>query len=526
MASVTYGIRVAVLAAIYVVVAKLGLQMDAVSGFATLVWPATGIALVALLTIGVELWPGVAIGAFVVNVWAGAPIAAAICIAVGNTLEAWIAARALRKLGDTPPALDRVRYVVALVIVGATLSTLICATIGVGGLWLSGAVQHEQVFETWRAWWLGDAIGNLIVAPALLTFMAPRPAALPVRSSFEAAALFLAILASAALVFGKRAPFDLAPFKQGLTMAPVALWAALRFGPRGAAVTTFALAALSVTGTAIGRGPFVRDTLHASLLVLQAFMAMLAIMGMMVGAAVAERARAQAEAAEALRVREDFIAVASHELRTPLASLVLQLKYLQRVMRGGAELDATMLSDRIRRAARQADRLNVLVDNLLDMKRIQAGTLALKREDFDLRDAVREVTDRMNDVAQRARSPIDVHADVPVSGSWDRMYVEQALTNLVANAIKYGGGNPITIDVLVTPSSARVAVTDHGIGISESDSVRIFEPFQRAEATRGYGGLGLGLHIANEVAIAHGGTINVRSTPGQGSTFTLELPRT
>jgi signal transduction histidine kinase len=369
-------------------------------------------------------------------------------------------------------------------------------------------------------------IGDLVVAPALLTFVAPRPPALPRRSRFEAAALGLATLASAALVFAERSPGYLAPFKQGMTMAPVASWASLRFGPRGAAATTFALAAISVAGTALGRGPYVRDTLHESLLELQVFMAVLAIMAMMLGAAVAERARAQADAAEALRAREDFIAVASHELRTPLTSLLLLLASLQRALRGDRELDEAKLAERIQRAARQADRLKALVINLLDLKRMESGALALRREEFDLRDAVREVTDRMNDVAASAQTEIDVHADVPVSGSWDRIYVEQALTNLLANAIKYGNGKPIMIDVVVTPSSAQVAVTDHGIGISASDSARLFEPFQRSDATRAYGGLGLGLHIANEVAVAHGGTINVKSEPGHGSTFTLELPRT
>jgi integral membrane sensor domain MASE1 len=175
MALVTYGIRIAVFAAIYVVLAKLGLHLDAVSGFATLVWLPTGIALAALLAIGLELWPGVAIGAFVVNVLAGAPPLVALGIAVGNTLEAWLAARVLRQLGDVPPALDRVRCVIAIVLVGATLSTLLCAVIGVGVLWLSGAVQRDHVFDAWRTWWLGDMIGDLVVAPALLTFVAPRP---------------------------------------------------------------------------------------------------------------------------------------------------------------------------------------------------------------------------------------------------------------------------------------------------------------------------------------------------------------
>jgi integral membrane sensor domain MASE1 len=153
-----YWVRIIGLTVLYAVPAKLGLMMDAVSGFATLVWPATGIALAALMLHGVSLWPAVFLGALSVNLWTGATPLVASGIAVGNTLEAVLATLALRSMGR-PFLLDRVRNVAALIGLAAALSTMVSATIGVASLFLGGLVAPPRVIETWRAWWIGDAQG-------------------------------------------------------------------------------------------------------------------------------------------------------------------------------------------------------------------------------------------------------------------------------------------------------------------------------------------------------------------------------
>src|SRR5687767_5024513 len=177
-----------VLAIAYVGAAKLGLALDAVSGFATLVWPPTGIALAALLLFGFRLWPGVALGAFVANLWAGAPVGVACGIAIGNTLEASIGAYALRRL-DFKPALASLRDVIALIGAAALASTLVSATIGSTSLLLGGLIRTDDYWITWRSWWLGDVMGALVVAPLLLTWRRAPRAPLQRKRVVEASAL-------------------------------------------------------------------------------------------------------------------------------------------------------------------------------------------------------------------------------------------------------------------------------------------------------------------------------------------------
>jgi PAS domain S-box-containing protein len=231
-----------------------------------------------------------------------------------------------------------------------------------------------------------------------------------------------------------------------------------------------------------------------------------------------ENARLYKESQEAIRGRDEFLAVASHELRTPLTALMLQLHVAQRYS-GSPELPV-----RLDAAVRHTKRLASLVDNLLDASRITTGRMKVQLEELDLRDAVRDVVERFQEEAKNARSELVVHADASVVGSWDRLRVEQVVTNLLSNALKYGAGAPVELTVERAGASARVSVADHGIGIAPEDVARIFGKFERAVSARHYGGLGLGLFIARQIVEAHSGSIHVESTPGKGSTFTVELP--
>src|SRR5256885_8022833 len=156
------GVEALLLCAVYVGVARAGLRINAVGGFATFVWPASGIALAALLLRGHALWPGVALGALVTNLSVGAPVPAALGIACGNTLEALAGAWALRRRAGFCGPLERLRQVVGLVVLGALGSTLIAALAGVGSLWAAGVVGRGQLGGTFRAWWVGDALGELV----------------------------------------------------------------------------------------------------------------------------------------------------------------------------------------------------------------------------------------------------------------------------------------------------------------------------------------------------------------------------
>src|SRR5215216_1374328 len=167
--------QIAIVALAYILVARIGLQLDAVGGFATLVWPASGIALAALLLLGFRLWPAVAIGAFAVNYSTGAPLFAALGIAAGNTAEAIVGAYLVTRVPGFRKSLDRVRDMVAMIILAAGLSTLVAATVGVTTLVAAKVIASSSYGETWKAWWVGDAIGDLLVAPLILVWASWKP---------------------------------------------------------------------------------------------------------------------------------------------------------------------------------------------------------------------------------------------------------------------------------------------------------------------------------------------------------------
>jgi signal transduction histidine kinase/integral membrane sensor domain MASE1 len=288
------------LAALYLGAARLGLALDPVGGFATLVWPPTGLALAALLGWGPRLWPGVALGAWLANAWAGAPPPVAAGIAVGNTLEAVVGAWALRRVGFRP-ALDRVRDVGSLFLLAAVLSTAVSATLGVASLWAGGVLPAARVGLAWGAWWLGDLMGALVVTPLLLTWGAGRRGGAAPGRVLEALALAVSLAAVGLFVFIAEglAP-EAAEFQAPYLVFPGLLWAAIRFGPRGAATANFAVLAIAVWGTALGAGPFAGPTLSGRLMHLQAFMAVVTLTVLVLAAVIAERRRAEVERASLL----------------------------------------------------------------------------------------------------------------------------------------------------------------------------------------------------------------------------------
>ncbi|WP_170319900.1 ATP-binding sensor histidine kinase [Polyangium spumosum] len=237
-----------------------------------------------------------------------------------------------------------------------------------------------------------------------------------------------------------------------------------------------------------------------------------------------DNARLYRATQEAVRVRDEFLAVASHELRTPMTSLGLSLQSLLRLIRSERPADRKALDDAAQRACRQSDRMNRLIDELLDVSRFDSGHVTLETTEVDLCALVRDVVAQLELDLNRSRCPVRLVGDSAVIGVWDRSRLEQVVTNLLSNAIKFGAGKPITIDARKEIGSARLEVTDQGIGIAPDQQARIFERFGRAVSVRHYGGLGLGLYICRRIVEAHGGSIRVESGEGMGSTFVLELP--
>jgi PAS domain S-box-containing protein len=243
-----------------------------------------------------------------------------------------------------------------------------------------------------------------------------------------------------------------------------------------------------------------------------------------------EAAKRFAEAQEAIRLRDDFLSVASHELRTPLTVLQLELQSLTQLLAKseaspGAEVARSKFPRKLESATRQVGRLGRLVDDLLDVSRISSGRLTLRPEPLDVRELAREVIERHAAQAEAAGCDVRLMVESSVEGRWDRLRLEQVLTNLLTNAIKYAAGKPVEIQVSARGEVAEVSVRDAGMGIHPQDAARIFDRFERAVSSKNYGGLGLGLYITRQIVEAHGGNISVHSEPGKGSTFTVALPR-
>jgi signal transduction histidine kinase len=233
---------------------------------------------------------------------------------------------------------------------------------------------------------------------------------------------------------------------------------------------------------------------------------------------------AHAELERAVRMRDDFMSMVSHELRTPLNTMFLQVQLRRRFLEGGTP-DFARLKKLVDSDERQIRSMVRLIDDMLDVSRMRTGRLAVVPHACDLVALVTRVVDALGEQAQAGGSPLALDAPPRLDLVCDEFRIEQVVSNLLTNALRYGGHRPVDVRVAQEDGMALVAVTDRGIGIAPADQERIFNQFERAEeGAREAPGLGLGLYIARQIVRAHGGRIELRSAPGQGSTFTVRLP--
>lgn len=288
---VIYLFKFVLLFAAYFTTAKIGLSLDAVSGFATLVWPPTGISLATLVLFGTNLWPAIFLAAFLVNLTTGAPPAFALGIGVGNTLEALVATFFITRFTKVADFLDHTKDVFIFVLFAGFISTAISATIGVTSLYLGGIVSISSFAQTWLAWWVGDMLGALIIAPLILTWgknISLQPFKL--SSSIEVCILILTIVTINGVLF-----LHLLGYK--ITSSPIAyvaflplLWMTLRFGKKAVTASIFLTATIAIIGTTKGMGPFTLESnLSKNLEYLQLFLGVVFITTLSLSATVSER---------------------------------------------------------------------------------------------------------------------------------------------------------------------------------------------------------------------------------------------
>lgn len=509
--------EIALLATAYVLTAHLGLLLEPVSGFATLVWPPTGIVLGVLALRGLRLWPGAFAGAVLANLWIGAPIPVALGIAAGSTLEGVLALCLLQWVSGSRVSLERVREVLALALGAGCVGAAVSATLGTLSLAMGRMLPPGAVPETWWAWWLGDLLGVLLVTPLLLTWRQvqslPR---LRANQVLEALALAGTVAAVGWVVFVRSPVEPLGAFpltdRSPYMLFPVLIWAALRFGPRGAAATMFLVATLAVWGTVTGTGPFVLATLSQSLFRVQLFIGVCSLTALTLAAAVSERQ-------EALRAKDRLLAIVSHDLKNPLATLQLSTRLLLKLPLEGADPRARA---RVEAMDRASQRMLSLISDVLEEAGLRLGHLPVKLEPLALSALLSEATEAVLPLTQERAQTLEVEAPRGLAIRGDSKRLHQVFSNLLGNAAKFTPeGGRITIWVDVSGRWARCAVSDTGPGIARDQLCHIFEPFWAGQNGEG---TGLGLAIARSIVEAHGGQIWARSQLGVGTTVFFTLP--
>ncbi|TFW22294.1 hybrid sensor histidine kinase/response regulator [Duganella callida] len=244
-------------------------------------------------------------------------------------------------------------------------------------------------------------------------------------------------------------------------------------------------------------------------------------------ATLSELNAAQAQLQRALAMRDEFMSMVSHEMRTPLNTLYLetQLRKMQLERGNMAAFGPEQLQRMVARDDRQIQSIIRLIDDMLDVSRIRSGKLSLRPGWVELSGLLRRVVHDLTPQATTAGTAISLDAATPVSGWWDEFRIEQIVVNLLTNAMRYGCQNPVHVSLTVAPDWARIDVRDCGPGIAPEHQEKIFEPYERGVGTDAPAGLGLGLYISRQLAEVHEGSLTLQSKPGEGSVFSLTLPR-
>jgi PAS domain S-box-containing protein len=612
-----YALQLTAIAALYVGAAKIGIELSVARGVITPVWAPTGIAIAALFLLGGRLWPAVALGAFIANVTSDASAGVAAAIAVGNTLEAVVGSELLRRVG-VRPALDRVRDALALIVLAAAVAPLIAATNGVTVLWIADDVGSYG--REWLLWWVGDAMGALIVAPLILVW-STNPLRRFVRRQLVEAVLVLVVLAGLSVLV-----FLAGYWRYPHLIFPVLIWTTLRFRQAGAVTGSFVVTAIAIAGAVDGAIPLGDRSETEIVEILEGLLGAVAVSLLILGAVLEERSRADAALNEAQQVahvgswdwdistdrvtwsdelfriygfgpqshqvtfdsylervhpadrdfvrstverayesgepfvfdhrivlpdggmrwtqsrgrvikdasgasvrmvgtaqdvterkqldelRDSILAAVSHELRTPLTAI---LGFALTLEEREAALTAEQRRELLRHLAQQAQRLERLLSDLLDLDRLRHGSLTPEFTETDVSELVARVTS-VHGVAVQSE---------PVVAEVDAAKVERIVENLLANALKHTPeGTEVTVRVEDGDGGVLIVVDDRGPGVAEDEREAIFEMFSRGALSTNSAGAGVGLALVAQFTALHGGRAWVEENAAGGASFRVFLP--
>ncbi|HEX2523987.1 MAG TPA: MASE1 domain-containing protein [Terriglobia bacterium] len=541
-----------ILAAVYILAGKIGLQLAIFHPSATPVWPPTGISLAAFLLLGYWVWPAIFVGAFAVNVTTAGSIGSSLGIATGNTLEGLVGALLVNRFANGRNSFARQGDTLKFVLLAALFSTTVSATIGVTSLSLGGYADWQRYAVIWITWWLGDVVGALIVTPAIVLWASEHTLNWS-RSQLVEIGVSLPLLCLVTwIVFQSSQAMTGPNYPLAFLTLSILIWVAVRLGPRETVTAILLCAGIAIWGTLQGSGPFARGNPHESLLLLQAFIAVIAVTALLLAVGVAERRRAEQELDELNRslerriqdrtstlqatveqlqefnqLKNAFVGIVSHELRTPLTSIKSLTENLQGELAGPLNEKQKHYASRIQF---NADRLTRMLNELLNLSKIESGKLELCPTILSLQELLADLVEVFQPVAQRKSIMMDIGSmeRLPkVRVDRDKLY--EVLANLLENAIKFtpSGGRVHIGAQILDDRHIKMSISDTGCGIPEEHLPKIFDKFYRVQAGTGQvAGSGLGLAIAKGLIELHGGTIGVESAPGKGSQFYFTLPFT
>ncbi|MDP2602562.1 MAG: MASE1 domain-containing protein [Deltaproteobacteria bacterium] len=568
---VLFAAALATLTVVYFCAGKFGLSLAFFHPSASPVWPASGIALAALLLWGYRLWPAVFLGAFLVNISTHGTIATSLGIATGNTLAPLLGAWLTRRFANGPKAFERARDIFKFVLLAAMLSTAFGATVGATSLSLGGFSPWEHYQTVWLTWWFGNMAGDLILTPLLVIWVAQVPPRLTVERIPEVFCLLAATFAIGSLIFVG----GLSSGLKYLALPPL-VWAAFRFGAHGTAISAFVITALALMGTMKTLAPFPTPNPNLSLLLMQIFVATITVTALVLAAVVSERTRAetalQNAKAELTRANEDLekrVRQRTDDLERANSALLQKFAEEKKLEQ---QLHQTQKMESV---GTLAGGIAHDFNNILNIIKGYASLLSLERDgDHDLTHCLKIIdatvdrgaatVQQLLTVARKSeRSFAAVDFNALLEGLKDQLaksfpptiettlqldsdlypvladpnQIHQALLNICLNArdaMPEGGklvictGKIFGAKLLERFTGAKerpyafITVSDTGTGMDEATRSRAFEPFF---TTREVGqGSGLGLSVAYGIVSDHGGFLDVTSEPNRGTTVHVYLP--
>lgn len=563
---------VIVFALLYFIAGRIGFLLPFAGEIATLIWPASGLALAVLLRYGLHWWPGVTLGALLLAISNQHSVPLTIGVLFAHTLEVYVAAYLLRHWVDFDTHLETFADVFNLLRFGIILGPAIGATIGI----LSFAISPEGTARNyplmWWHWWLAHAISLSVVTPLLLTWTSENTIQKRNTNRFEYLLVLGVLFVVSTLIFLRIDWLPIGNYPLGHVLFPFLLWLALRFEPQEVATAGLVLVSISIMGTVNGTGPFSRPSLDVNLVLLGTFVFAVVGMTLTLSSLMAQRRRdalqleaantrleqhvlertadlhaanqqlqheiiererlnqeanaAREQALQALEIKNQILANVSHDARTPLNVILLYTDLLRR----NTALDDEDIHQKLDVIHLSSVELLGFINNFLDAARLQAAILEPTYEQIETRAEMQKTTKFLQSFASAKGLTFTLNVDdtMPDTLWLDTEWIKQIVYNLGNNAIKFTADGGVIVNIMRTSEHKwSIQVRDTGIGIPDHLVNHIFDPFWQVDgsSTRvANRGVGLGLSIVKQLVDALEGTIQVESHEKQGSIFTVTLP--